>query len=102
MISFTAGSTALEQVDFLTASLGQIGFGNLATTNVRPAQVDGQTGTRMDLSGTYSNGLDMRGDAVLVESEEGLNILVYAAPEMHYYDKYKSDANAIIDSIDLK
>jgi len=99
---FSAGSTALEQVDFLTDSLGQIGFGNLTTANVRPEQIDGQTGTRMELTGTYSNGLDMRGDAVLVESDAGLNILVYAAPEMHYYNKYKSDANAIIDSIDLK
>lgn len=56
----------------------------------------------MGLSGAYVNGLNMKGDAVLVESEEGLNLVVYTAPELVYYDKYRGEVEKLIASVDLK
>ncbi|WP_427453105.1 hypothetical protein [Litorimonas sp. WD9-15] len=99
---YTTGSTPLEQIDFLTASLELIGFSNVETSDVRSEPVDGKTGTRMGLNGKYANGLNMKGDAVLVESDEGLNVLVYTAAEMVYYEKYRQAAETLMASIDLE
>ena len=99
---YTLGSTALEQIDFVTSSMSLIGYLDLTTTNVRPADIDGQPGTEFSLTGKYPSGLNMKGDAAIVESNDGLNIVLYVAPEMHYYDKYYTEASAIIKSVDLK
>lgn len=99
---YTTGSTPLEQIDFLTASLEVLGYSNIQTSNVRSETIDGIAGSRMGLSGAYVNGLNMKGDAVLVESEEGLNLVVYTAPELVYYDKYRGEVEKLIASVDLK
>ena len=99
---YTSGSTALEQIDFLKTSLNLLGYVDVSTTNIAPTSVDGQTGTQFGFTGKYPNGLEMKGDVVMFEADEELNIVFYAAPKMHYYDKYKNDADALFNSIRLK
>lgn len=96
---YAEGSTALEHVDFLKASITKLGFSDVVTSNVRPTKLGGGSGTEFNLTGKYPNGLNMKGNVALVESEDGLNIVLYAAPAIHYYDKYKLDAEAIKNSV---
>lgn len=98
---YTAGSTPLENIDFLESSLALIGYVDILASNVRPATVDGHSGTQFEFTGKYPNGLEMQGDVLMVEADEKLNIIFYTAPKMHYYDKYKNDVDAIFNSISL-
>jgi len=99
---YTSGSTALEQIDFLKSSMALLGYVDLLTANVAPVVIDGQTGTQFGFTGKYPNGLEMQGDVVIFEANEQLNIVLYSAPKMHYYDKYKNDAQALFKSVRLK
>lgn len=96
---YTSGSTQLEHIDFLKASMNLFGYLDVTATNVRPATVGGKTGTQFGLTGQYPNGLNLQGDSLMVESEKGLNIVLYVAPAHHYYNKYKADADAIMTSM---
>ncbi|MDA8708778.1 hypothetical protein N9M10_05315 [Hellea sp.] len=96
---YISGSTELEQIDFLEASLALLGYADLAAINQRPATVDGVSGIQFGLTGKYSNGLEMQGDVLIFEADEQLNVIFYAAPKMHYYEKYKDDAEIIFRSV---
>ena len=98
---FTQGSTPLEDIDFLKASMSLMGFSDVNALNVRAEDIDGQSGTRLELEAKYPNGLNMRGDAALVETDDGLNVVLFVAPIDHYYSKYEADAKVIISSIVL-
>ena len=95
---YTKGQTPLESVDFVVTSLDRLGFAVLETTSVQPKEIDGISGTQMNLKGRYPNGLNMLGQAAFVETDKGLNVFVYIAPEMHYYEKYESQAAALFNS----
>lgn len=98
---FRAGATALEQVEFVRVSFERLGFGNVTAANVRPETVDGQEGTRFDLSMTAESGLRYKADALVAEKGGQLHLVTYVAPEMHYFDKDKAAAEGILASVNL-
>lgn len=96
---YTAGSTQLQQIEFMTSSLSRLGLESVNTENVKPATLGGIDGVSMDLSGKYSSGLHMKGRAAIAPSSAGLNMVIYLAPKMHYYNKDIGSVEAIISSI---
>ena len=62
---YNASGSELEVVDFLTASLDEVGYNALAADDIRPATIDGADAIRFALAGKWENGLDVRGDAAL-------------------------------------
>lgn len=100
-IAYNASGSELEIVDFVTSSLGEVGYNALEARDVRPATIDDENGMRFGLSGKWTNGLDVRGDVAAVARAGQLHLIFFLAPALHYYDDLAGDVDAIIASVDL-
>ena len=98
---FSANASEIEMVDFVTASLKKLGYTEMDATNIRPESVDGVDGLRFDLAGKWENGLNVKGDAIVAKSENALNLVLFLAPQMHYYEESAKEVETIMNSIDL-
>lgn len=98
---FSAGSSELEIVELITSSLLSIGYTTMEADNIRPATFDGQDGIEFSLSGKWENGLNIKGDVAAIPVGDQLHLVVFLAPELHYYDALQPSVADIIQSLDL-
>lgn len=98
---YRASASEVETVDFVVASLKRIGYTEMAAGNIRPQKLDDKAGIRFDLTGKWENGLNVRGDAAFVPGTDGLKLVVFLAPELHYYEASAPEVDSIIGSINL-
>lgn len=96
---YEKGQSQLKLVEFVTTNLSRLGFANLEANAVEPAIVGGVDGITMQLSGHYPNGLNMKGKVAMAENDNGLNLVMYMAPAMHYYNKDVAEVDGLINSI---
>ncbi len=96
---YAQGSSPIKQIEFVTANLSRMGFESIESKNVNPAKVGGYDGVTMDLVGKYDSGLNLKGRMAMAETEKGLNILVFIAPAMHYYDRDIASVNHIMETV---
>ncbi len=98
---YTSGSTEFEIVELVTNSLSMIGYSSVEADEIRPAGFDGHDGLRFGLTGTWQNGLRVRGDVAAIAHPERLDLVLFMAPELHYYDTLSGEVDAIMNSIDM-
>lgn len=98
---YSAGSSELEIVELVTNSLTSIGYTTMEADNIRPTTIDGHSGIEFGLSGKWENGLNIKGDAAAIPVGDQLHLVVFLAPELHYYDALHSSVGDIIQSMDL-
>jgi hypothetical protein len=98
---FSTASTEFEIVDMITSSLMMIGYNSVEADAVRPASIDGADGLRIGITGRWENGLRVKGDAAVVVDSE-LHMVLFMAPELHYYDALSEEVNGIMNSMDLE
>tara|TARA_R100000988_G_C3920112_1_gene126374 strand:- start:54 stop:635 length:582 start_codon:yes stop_codon:yes gene_type:complete len=98
---YTSGSTEFEVVELVTSSLSLIGYSSVEADDIRPASFDGHDGLRFGLTGTWQNGLRVRGDVAAIARNERLDLVLFLAPELHYYDTLSGEVDAIMSSIDM-
>ncbi|MBY9065807.1 hypothetical protein K1X12_02800 [Hyphomonas sp. WL0036] len=98
---YRQSASEIETVDFIVSSLKRIGYSEMAASNIRPESLDDQKGIRFDLQGKWENGLNVRGDAAFVPSTDGLKLVLFMAPAIHYYDASAEEVDEAIQSINL-
>lgn len=98
---YRSDASQLDLVEFVTSSIALVGYSAIETDNIRPETLDGVEGLRFDLSAALDNGLKVKGDVVLVENNDALNVILYIAPEEHYFAASKAEVDQIIASVDL-
>lgn len=96
--TFRAGMSELELVELATASLRRLGLTDIAPQNVRPHALAGAPGVRMSIVGKYESGLNLRGDIAMAESNGRLNVIMFLAPAVHYYDASATEIEHLIQS----
>jgi hypothetical protein len=74
-----------ELVEFLSDSLGAMGYVRIATRNVRPAFLARAEGVRFDVDMQTTDGLGMSAMALASQSGDGLNLILFIAPKEHYF-----------------
>lgn len=96
---FSADFSDLEMIEFLTDNLerGQ-GFLNVETSNVEPAEFKGEDAVQFEFSAVNANGLKLHGKSLLGVKDDKLNIILYYAPAIYYYDKLEADVAAMFAS----
>ncbi len=97
--AYAKGQSQLKLVDFVSTNLTRLGFANLETSAIEPTIIGGIEGVKMQISGQYPNGLNMKGKVAMVENDSGLNLVIYMAPAMHYYDRDIAEVDGLINSI---
>lgn len=76
----------------------QMGFAQVAATNLRPARYGNVDGLRFDVVMTNQNGLIYKGTAGAVERDQRLNVMYWIAPQEHYYGRDIAAVNNMFDS----
>jgi hypothetical protein len=100
--TYKSAMTEIELTEFVSDSLGALGYEQIALGNVRPKAFARLEGVAMDITGTTPRGLKMKGEARLAKAGENLNVMVFMAPELHFHEAYKTEVEAIFDSAVLK
>jgi len=99
--TFQADMNATDVVNLYEAVLTARKFSQVEVRNLRPHTISGKDGFRFEYSGFDANGLAKRGMVVgLIDSENGLNLVIYEAAAEHYYDASREAAENVFDSLE--
>jgi hypothetical protein len=96
---YLEGASEFEVIEFVTSSLEMIGYHDVEAADIRPVDLDDQRGLRFALTGVWQNGLRVRGDVATLPHDDQLDVVLFMAPELHYYDALSAEVDGIIASI---
>ena len=88
----------LVKTSLINAMGGEI---PISTSNLRPMPIEDIIGFRFEFDFYTTEGLAIRGDVLAIPDNELLNVIIYKAASMHYYEKDLEEVNAIFESIRL-
>lgn len=74
-----------ELAEFIVDSLTYLGLVNVQSQLLRPAKFGAKDGLRFDITATKTKGLILSGKVLLAKSDDELNIIVFMAPQEHYF-----------------
>ena len=98
--TFRADMTATDIVDLYEAMLTSSGYSQIDVGNLHPAVVSGQDAFRFDYTAFNSEGLAKRGIVLgFIDSEKGLNLVLYEAAAEHYYEASLGEAEKVLASL---
>jgi len=98
---FNADMRPNEVMELVVDSIGLTGAVNVDATGLRPAQFGSMKGYRFELTLQTAEGLIKRGLAIGTIEEEKLQLIVYLAADMYYYDQYVDEAERIFASVEM-
>ncbi len=98
---FLAKADEAEIAGLLTESLNIAGYSNMLAGTVQSVSVDGHVGIAFEIHGQSENGLDIKGYAAAFPVADQLHLVVFLAPELHYYDALYQSVQDLIRSVDL-
>jgi hypothetical protein len=90
--------TVTERIEFVADSLSAMDYQRVETSRPRPATLNGKPGVRFDIAAKTEDGLDIKGAAVAAEVEGRTYLVVYLAPQQHYYEATLAEVEAIMAS----
>lgn len=101
MPAYEEGMLPNEIVDLVKTSFKNLAGGQISVTesNLRPQEVAGETGFRFMIDYFDLDGLAKQGDVLAVQKDGHLNLLVYSAAKLHYFEKYATEVNQIFGSV---
>lgn len=99
---FRTGMEPNELRDLMIDGLAQLGFANVAASNLRPVVVDGFSTYRFDLDLRTPNGLVYKGHAMMFERRERLNAAFWFAPVEHYHARDVAAVEQLFDDIGIR
>jgi hypothetical protein len=96
---YDASMSVTEQVEFVANSVTALAYERVATSGVRPVQVNGQRGVRFDIEAATKEGLVIKGLGQAVKANDRLYVAIYLAPGEHYFAESRGAAEATMDSV---
>lgn len=100
--TFQKAMTALEVRDLVEATFARADQVDIETSDMKPWKFADTDGFRFEYSFTNKSGLRKRGFAVGTIYKEKLYLIVYAAAELYYFDKYAGELEKVVSSIQRK
>jgi hypothetical protein len=98
---FRASMSFLEIMDLLEASFARQDLHQVKKENLQPVTFGGQEGFRFDFSYYSKAGLEYKGFAEGAVKDNKLYLIIYEGASLHYYGKYASTADKVIQSAKL-
>ena len=96
---FRPSMSPLEIRDFVVASFARDNQQNIATENLRPFAFGPDPGFRFEYSYTAGDGLKKKGFVVGAVHDRKLFLIVYSAPAIYYYDRYRDTVEKMVASL---
>jgi hypothetical protein len=100
--TWRADMTETELVEFVTDSVAAMGYLRPETTELRPQAFGAAEGTRFDITAVSDTGLNMAGTALLSRTGDRLNVIIFIAPQEHYFGSLLPEVEAIMGSARMK
>jgi hypothetical protein len=101
-VAFHAGMARDDLVDFVAASVDDLGFARPDRISTRPAKFGAVEGVRIDMETRTASGLEFLATALVAEHAGRLNIILYLAAKEHYFAAALPDVEAIMASAVLR
>lgn len=102
MPTYRSTMTASEIMEMVEDTLGRIGAVDLNALGLRPEPFAGKDGFRFSLTYVNEAGLRFRGTAAGAVHDERLYLVLFTAPELHYFPKYGASVDALIASATIE
>jgi hypothetical protein len=99
--TYRVGMSSREFTEFVVDSVASLGYIDPESENPRPAKFGGVDGVRTDLTARLENGLEIAGTALIAERRERLFLMLYLAPQEHYYAARLGEVEAVFASATL-
>lgn len=96
---FKKGMNALDISEMYVATFTQYGNSNVRASGIRKAAFGGRDGFYFELDYTDKEGLERRAIVQGTTQTGNLNVIVYAAAKLHYFDRDLDRAKNIIESV---
>ena len=90
-----------EVMELAVDSLGLNGAVNVEGRGLRPAAFGSLKGYRFELTYQTAQGLMMRGLAMGTVQDGKLQLIVYLAADLYYYDRYLDEVERIFASVEM-
>lgn len=88
-----------EQVEFVGESVTALGYERVATSGVRPVELNGQRAVRFDIEAATGEGLDIRGIGQAAKRDGKLYVAIYLAPAEHYFEAARPSAESAMGGV---
>lgn len=88
-----------EIQEFLVATLAADGWANVKPSGLAPAKFGGLPGFRFSFAMKSADGLEYDGLAFGAVDGDKLNLITYTGTRLHYFPKYKGEAEKIFLSV---
>lgn len=95
---YRSGMTAIEIAEAIQAVFVSSGVTNFQLQRLRPHQIGKVRGFRFDFSYATKSGLEMRGLVAGAVKDDKLSVIMYDAPRLYFFDKYKGEVESMVDS----
>lgn len=100
-IVFKKNMTATEIMDLVAASFAADEARKIETKNFKPYQFGGYSGFKCDLSFVKKEGLEWDGLVLGAVVKGKLHLILYTGTRAHYFPKYRTEVEWIIQSIKM-
>lgn len=92
-----------EIEDLLVTSITNLYSGQITVepSNLKPVSFNNKSGIQFDLRYYTIDGMAIRGKAKAAISEGKLYAIIYTAADLHYYEKYEAEVDALLDTASI-
>lgn len=87
-----------EQVEFVADSIAAMGYFRVETHDLRPQTFGSVEGLRFDIDAQTQDGLNIDGTALAVMNKGAFHLVLFLAPEEHYFGASKARVETILSS----
>lgn len=96
--TYQKGLSPTELVELVANSVSALDYQRVETTGLRPVKMAGADGLKFEISAKTREGLDMAGLAEVAEARGKLYVILYLAPQEHYYKATLPEVESIMSS----
>jgi hypothetical protein len=96
--TYQKGMSPTELVEFVTDSVAALDYQRVETSGLRPTQLAGTEGLRFELKAKTREGLEISGAAVAAEVGGKLYVILYLAPQEHYFQATLPEVESVMKS----
>lgn len=101
MPTYGSSMTFLEIVDLIEATFSKLNFYKFEKQNLKPQVIGEEEGFRFDFTYVSKEGLDYKGFAAGAIKNQKLYLVLYTGTSLHYFEKYASEADYIINNLKI-
>ncbi len=96
--TYQKGMAPTELVEFVADSVSALDYQRVETTGLRPTKLAGADGLRFDIKAKTREGLEISGAAAVAEAGGRLYVILYLAPQEHYFQATLPDVERVMTS----